>query len=449
VFTNGGPDTTPPTISAVTPTDDATDVATSTVVTATFSEAINASTAMFVLRDPASNTVASTVTYDASSRTATLTPTQPLAVSTNYTATITGGANGVKDLAGNAMTTDRVWSFTTAAGTSCPCTIWRPSVVPANANANDPSPQELGVKFTSDTSGTITGIRFYKGPTNTGTHIGNLWTSSGTLLATATFTGETASGWQQVDFATPVTITTNTTYVASYHTNAGNPSYTSAYFASGGVDSGPLHVPTSGVSGGNGVYVYGGSAFPTETYNANNYWVDVVFTDGAPPPSGNNPVSIWNTAASPSNTQFSSGAVELGLKLRSDVNGAITGVRFYKAAGEIGAHVANLWTSTGVLLATATFSNETASGWQTVDFATPVAITANTVYVVSYHTNAGTFAYDRPYFAGSGIDAPPLHALADGVSGGNGVFIYGATSAFPTQSYSSSNYWVDVLFVAQ
>ena len=448
VFTNGGPDTTPPTVSAVTPTDGATDVATSTVVTATFSEAINASTAMFVLRDPASNTVASTVTYDASSRTATLTPTQPLALSTNYTATITGGANGVKDLAGNVMTTDRVWSFTTDAGSSCPCTIWRPSVVPANANANDPSPQELGVKFTSDTSGTITGIRFYKGPTNTGTHIGNLWTSSGTLLATATFTGETASGWQQVDFATPVAITANTTYVASYHSNAGNPSYTSAYFASGGIDSGPLHVPTSGVSGGNGVYIYGGSAFPTQTYNANNYWVDVVFTNGAPPPPGDNPVSIWSTAASPSKTQFSAGAVELGLKFRSDVNGTITSVRFYKAAGEIGTHVANLWTSAGVLLATATFSNETASGWQTVDFATPVAITANTIYVVSYHTNTGTFAYDRPYFAGSGVDAPPLHALADGVSG-NGVFIYGATSAFPTQSYSSSNYWVDVLFVAQ
>jgi len=55
---------------------------------------------------------------------------------------------------------------------------------------------ELGVKFWSDVNGSITGIRFYKASTNTDTHVANLWTSSGTLLTTAMFTGETASGWQ-------------------------------------------------------------------------------------------------------------------------------------------------------------------------------------------------------------------------------------------------------------
>ena len=78
------------------------------------------------------------------------------------------------------------------------------------------------MKFRSDSSGYITGIRFYKASTNTGTHVGNLWTSTGTRLATATFTSETASGWQQVNFATPVAITANTVYVASYHTNVGH-----------------------------------------------------------------------------------------------------------------------------------------------------------------------------------------------------------------------------------
>ena len=62
-------------------------------------------------------------------------------------------------------------------------------------------------------NGYITGIRFYKGSGNTGTHVGHLWTSTGTLLATATFSNETASGWQQVNFATPVAITAGTTYV--------------------------------------------------------------------------------------------------------------------------------------------------------------------------------------------------------------------------------------------
>ena len=69
------------------------------------------------------------------------------------------------------------------------------------------SPVELGLKFRSDVAGTITGIRFYKASTNTGSHVANLWSSSGTKLATATFTGETASGWQQVNFASPVSIT--------------------------------------------------------------------------------------------------------------------------------------------------------------------------------------------------------------------------------------------------
>ena len=60
------------------------------------------------------------------------------------------------------------------------------------------------MKFTSASFGQITGIRFYKDAQNTGTHIGDLWSSNGTLLASATFTNETASGWQQVNFTTPV-----------------------------------------------------------------------------------------------------------------------------------------------------------------------------------------------------------------------------------------------------
>ena len=89
-------------------------------------------------------------------------------------------------------------------------TIWGAGTVPGTVDSGPDSAVELGVKFRSDTAGYITGIRFYKASTNTGTHVGNLWTSTGTLLATATFTNETASGWQQVNFATPVAITANT-----------------------------------------------------------------------------------------------------------------------------------------------------------------------------------------------------------------------------------------------
>ena len=44
------------------------------------------------------------------------------------------------------------------------------------------------------------------------------------------------------------------------------------------------------------------------------------------------------------------------------------------------------------------------------------------------------------------MDSAPLHALANGVSGFNGVYAYGSTSSFPNQGWNSSNYWVDVVF---
>ena len=99
--------------------------------------------------------------------------------------------------------------------------LFSPSATPGTITENDPNAVDLGVKFQASTNGTIIGIRFYKGPQNTGTHIGDLWTTSGTLLASATFTNETASGWQQVNFSTPVSITAGTTYIASYQTNVG------------------------------------------------------------------------------------------------------------------------------------------------------------------------------------------------------------------------------------
>lgn len=137
--------------------------------------------------------------------------------------------------------------------------------------------------------------------------------------------------------------------------------------------------------------------------------------------------------------------MEVGVQFRSNVNGFITGIEFYKSTANTGTHTASLWTSTGALLATATFSNETASGWQTVTFATPVPVTANTTYVASYHTNAGHFSSNRNYFNQAYINLPLTGMANKQVTPGNGVYRYGA-SAFPNNSYQASNYWVDVLF---
>jgi hypothetical protein len=159
-------------------------------------------------------------------------------------------------------------------------------------------------------------------------------------------------------------------------------------------------------------------------------------------------LSLWPAAAVPELVDggFDS-SVELGVKFRSDVAGLVTGVRFYKATANTGTHVGNLWSTNEALLASATFSQETASGWQQTTFASPVAIKSNVVYVASYHCDDGHYSADDSYFATSGVDNPPLHALADGVSGYNGVYAYGTGAVFPDQGYHACNYWVDVVFV--
>ena len=102
-------------------------------------------------------------------------------------------------------------------------------------DSGDSSSVELGVKFKSTVNGRVTGIRFYKAAANTGPHVGSLWSATGTLLASATFTIESASGWQQVTFPEPVAITAGTTYVAGYFAPHGHYSASSNAFSSGGV----------------------------------------------------------------------------------------------------------------------------------------------------------------------------------------------------------------------
>src|SRR3954453_2982974 len=167
--------------------------------------------------------------------------------------------------------------FASSAGAA---TIWPSTAVPKVANDSDTRAVELGLKFQSDLGGSITGIRYYKSTANTGTHIGSLWSSAGSQLGSATFSGETASGWQQVDFADPVGITANTQYRASYHTNVGHYAADDKFFATTGVDNPPLHALKNGVSGPNGVYRYAAnSMFPNTGSVAANSWVDAVFSD--------------------------------------------------------------------------------------------------------------------------------------------------------------------------
>jgi hypothetical protein len=412
------------------------------------------------------------------------------------------------------------------AGQVCNCvSIWPGTTVPAVSDGNDVNAVEIGVKFRTDAPGSITALRFYKSAANTGVHTGHLWSSSGTLLGSATFGGETASGWQQATLTTPVQVQANTTYIVSYFAPSGHYSADSNYFATTGADAPPLHALASGVDGLNGTYVYTSVAtgvFPNNSYASTNYWVDVLFsgsqgysasgtisggagssvaitgvTSGAATADGVGNYSfgslfpgsytitpslthlvftpgsqtvavvssnltglnfavpamcpcdtIWAPTTQPGTTDSADALpYELGVKFKADADGYILGVRFYKAAANNGTHLGHLWSQGGTsYLSAATFTNESASGWQQVMFPTPVPVSANATYIASYFAPAGHYSVDSAFFATAGIDRAPLHALANGVAGDNGVFSQGASSALPTNSYNANNYWVDVIY---
>src|SRR5256885_387053 len=197
----------------------------------------------------------------------------------------------------------------TANAAACPCSIWSSSAVPGTPSEPDTAAVEVGTKFRSDVDGYVTGVRFYKGTGNTGTHVGHLWATDGRNLGTVTFAGETASGWQQATFAAPVGITANTTYIVSYYAPTGHYADDGGFFATRGVDNAPLHALQDGVDGANGVYRYGlAGGFPTNTWQSSNYWVDVVFntavTDTTPPTvTGTSPAA--NATGVPAGTTIS------------------------------------------------------------------------------------------------------------------------------------------------
>jgi hypothetical protein len=201
------------------------------------------------------------------SKTATVTPTNGLAGDTTYTLTIKGGS--IKDLAGNALTTDKTVTFTTAVARY---SLWYPATQNVNNATGDPS-VELGTKFSTSKNGTISAIAFYKAVGDPATsHTVTLWDANGNALATTTTSTETASGWQTATFASPVSVSSGNTYTASYRSVNGAYAYSSGNLTSP-YSYGALTVPVNG-----GVFNYN-SGVPVQSFGGANYWVDVIFTE--------------------------------------------------------------------------------------------------------------------------------------------------------------------------
>ena len=285
---------------------------------------------------------------------------------------------------------------------SCPCTLWGQNVAPEVVDSGDTQPVEVGFKFKSDLHGTVSGVRFYKATANTGTHIGNLWSADGTLLARATFTGESASGWHQVTFQTPVTIQQGVTYLASYYAPKGHYSSSDGYFFKpsplGGnmLDAGPLHAIVANGGVGNGVYSYDtATGFPSSDGDGTNYGVDIMFTPTALP----GPVTAVTATAGPGSATVDFSAPASG--------GAPTR---YIVTPYIGSDAQPTTTVTGSPPATKAYVSgldPSSSYTFTVQPGNP-----NGIGPVSSPSNAVTPAPPVPPDAPTGVDASPGDASA-------------------------------------
>jgi hypothetical protein len=651
-FTTAATQPTAPTVVATSPAAGGTAIPTDGVVTATFDRAMDPATMTgqnVLLRTAANGTASSTITYDAASQTAKLTPTAALVPATVYTAQLTTAVRGSD---GTPLTATVSWSFTTA---DCPCSLLS-SVTPQSTNLDVADGRtgtgltyEMGMKFSVDKTMKLTGLRFYKDVGETGTHVGRLWSASGTQIGSATFAGETGSGWQRATLTAPVTLTANTTYALSVGLN--RRFVMTAGGLSSQLDNGPLH----SVSTTNGVFANSAGTFPSQSWNGSNYFVDPIVANTnvstAPALTARTPVSgatgidpasavtatfgsamdaasltsstfvittaggstvpasvsydsgtrtatltpnatlasgasytaklttgvrsddgtpmagqqTWSfstaaaaaptvpstspgagaTGVSPGTTvqaTFStsmdaatltastftltgpSGSVpatvayddatknatltpaapldgnvsytatvttgaksdagtalgaektwtfttfacpcsliggltpsytgldtrdgrpapgpwtyELGTKIKVNSAASLTAIRFYKDAGETGTHTATMWSAGGSVVATATFTGETASGWQEAPLSTPIALTPGSTYTISVGFN--TRFVMTANALGSALTSGPLQTVADGA---NGV-IGDAAGVFPTASWANSSYFVDAV----
>jgi len=275
--------------------------------------------------------------------------------------------------------------------------------------------------------------------------------ATGTTTISATLAGVSGNTVLTVQTA-PLAITTTALANAALNTP-----YTAALAASGGMGPYSWSIASGSLPAGLTLNASSGTIAGTPTAGG-TFSITVQVSDAASPADTatkalslvvSSLVTIWPSSATPTTADegdTSGSAVELGVKFRSDAAGTVMGIRFYKCSANTGTHIGNLWSTNGTLLGSVTFTNETASGWQQMLFAAPATINSNTVYVASYHTTNGHYSEDDNYFASSGVDNAPLHALANGVSGSNEVYVYSSSSSYPNQSWNSANYWVDIVF---
>ena len=156
------------------------------------------------------------------------------------------------------------------------------------------------------------------------------------------------------------------------------------------------------------------------------------------------PATIWgNSKPTGVYLDKDENGAELGTTFTPSVSGQVTAIRFYKLAGAVGVHTGAIWGPNGTRLATVTFKNESATGWQTAALAKPVAVKSGTSYVVSYRVPAGGH-----YAATENFTGGSKSSLMTVSQRNSGVYTYSASGSHPQSQWRSSQYWADVVFSA-
>ncbi|MDX6475769.1 MAG: hypothetical protein QOH95_1280 [Gaiellaceae bacterium] len=369
----------PPTVTSIAPAAGAGAVAATALTTATFSRPMDPTTlntSTFTLSSP-SGPIPATVSYDAVSNTATLNPATALAPSTTYTAQL---SNAVRGLDGTPFA-GTSWGFTTIDGPTVT------SYTPADGATYIDRSRSVTATFSrSMAPASISGDTF------------KLYAPNGTVVPSAVSYDNVS---RTATLSPSSQLMGGATYAASL---------------SGSVRS----ADGTPVGASDFVWKFTTSTCPCSLFPA----LLVPASQNLPTRDGRSGTGPWT--------------YELGVRFKVDEAMRLKGIRFYKSKSETGVHVANLWTSGGLLLASTTATGETAGGWQEATFASPPLLQAGSVYVAS--VNANSFYNSTPNGLLNQVVSGPLRTVVGTPSG-----VYGTASGlFPTSSFNSSNYFADV-----
>ncbi len=423
-------DFTAPQVVTTSPLNNATFVSLNVAPTATFNEnltsgSVNSTTV--ILTGPGNTIIPGIPSVNGA--VVTFTPTNSLTPNTIYTLTLKGGITEpvIKDISGNKLAADFIWSFTTEFNI--------PPLVSVQPVSQTTCPNST-ISFTSACNG-------YPVPTvqwEVSTDNGNSWNNIfGQTNPTYTFTANL--------------IDNNNQYRAVWTNNNGFANSNPAILTITPSITGTIAAVFPNICPGSPLQLQLTSATGTGPFslqiNSSTYTninVGQPFT-----PLGNVNETIFSASYLPQTlNQPDANAIEVGVKFRANKSGVIKGIRFFKGSNlNGGIHTGSLWSQSGTLLATATFVNETASGWQEVLFASPVAINLNTTYVASYFLPQGRYSKTENYFTDSAhSNYNSLAALQFTVGEPNGVYKNTSQSSFPNLFLGEPNYWVDVIFAA-